>query len=207
MFEPNDATSVSYLFGPRDAPEGYAILRNSGRAVTLPQPLEVLDMAALTPAAAKRLWAFLASHSALHDVVRWFGQPGEPLGALVDGSYLDVTLHQIWMTRVVDLPATLQSRGYPSGLEAQLNLSVEDKLLPANEGHWQLSVGDGRATVTPGGDGNIKLTVRALAPLVTGYWSASQLAELGWLQAASTRDLAVADRLFSGPAPWMPDAF
>ena len=111
------------------------------------------------------------------------------------------------MSRIVDLPAALSLRGYPGEIEADLELAVEDPLLTANHGCWQIRVRDGQATVRSGGTGRIRLSIRALAPLFTGYWRASQLAELGWLSTVHSDDLSLIDRVFSGPAPWMPDAF
>ncbi len=207
LLEPFDASSITYLFGPSDRPEGYLILRRAGRAVTLPQPLDVIDMAASTPLAARAVWAFLAGHSSLNDVVRWFGSPAEPLAAHVDGAFLDVALHQVWMSRIVDLPAALSLRGYPQDMETELELAVEDPLLTANDGCWQIRIRDGQATVRSGGAGRIRLSIRALAPLFTGYWRASQLAELGLLATPHSNDLSLIDRVFAGPAPWMPEAF
>ena len=107
LVAPYDATSVSYLIAVLDAPQGYVVVRRASRGPKLPQPLDVFDMVALTPAAARTIWAFLGGHSALHDVIRWFGAPADPLSALVDGAYLDVASHQLWMTRIVDLPTAL----------------------------------------------------------------------------------------------------
>ena len=108
---------------------------------------------------------------------------------------------------MIDLPTALQTRGYPPAVDARLDLEVEDPLLPANNGRWQLQVSDGRGTLVSGGDGHLKMSVRALSPLVSSHWSATQLAELGWLHCAGSEQLSVADQVFSGPAPWMPDAF
>ena len=48
------------------------------------------------------------------------------------------------MLRIVDVAAALEARGYPAGLEAQLELEVEDELLAWNHGRLRLSVADGR---------------------------------------------------------------
>jgi predicted acetyltransferase len=164
-------------------------------------------MAALTPDAARRLWAFLAGHSALNDAVRWFGPPADLLATWVDGSWLEVTSHLSWLIRLIDLPAALQARGYPSAPDGCIHLEVDDPLLPANRGRWQLDVRDGSGTVVSGGEGHLKLSVRALAPLMSGHWSATQLVELGWLRCSNPTQLLLADQVFSSPPPWMPDLF
>jgi predicted acetyltransferase len=60
--------------------------------------------------------------------------------------------------------------------------------------------------VRPGGDGRLRLDVRALAPLYSGHLSPHALHAVGALE-ADEGSLAVAAALFGGPAPAMPDMF
>jgi len=100
----------------------------------------------------------------------------------------------------------LEARGWPAGLSGALHLEVEDALFPENQGRFVLEVADGAARVRRGGEGRLRLDVRALASLYTGFHSAEALRMVGALEAddASVRS-AVA--LFSGPQPSIRDMF
>jgi predicted acetyltransferase len=107
---------------------------------------------------------------------------------------------------VVDLRKALEKRGYPSGIQTELHLEVQDNLLPENNGKFILSVLNGRGEVTQGGKGELKLDVGGLAPLYTGLFTARQLQLAGQLEATETA-LSTTTQLFAGASPWMPDFF
>ncbi len=111
-----------------------------------------------------------------------------------------------WMTRMVDAPGALEARGYAQGLSATLGFELSDPLLPHNRGRFRLRVERGRAKVEKGGRGDLRLDVRALAALYTGQLSASTLAGAGRIE-GSDGAIALADGIFAGPAPAMPDMF
>ncbi len=110
------------------------------------------------------------------------------------------------MLRVIDVPKALEKRGYPEGVEAQLHLDVRDDLLLENNGQFVLTVSGGRSEVTRGGKGELKLDVRAMAPLYTGLFTPHQLQLTGQIEASNTA-LSVATQLFTGLQPWMCDKF
>ena len=172
----------------------------------LPFDLVVSDHAASTPAAARRLLAFLASHGTLAEEVVWFGGPGEPLLALLDTTRFELKHWDDWMVRVLDVPRALAARGYAAAVSGELHLEVEDELFEENNGRFVLRVTGGSATVEAGGDGRLATSVRALAPLYTGHLTATRLRITGWLR-GDDATCALADALFAGPAPWMPDFF
>jgi predicted acetyltransferase len=100
----------------------------------------------------------------------------------------------------------LSARGYSPAVGAQLHLAVEDDLLPENNGRLVLEVADGQGRAQAGGEGRLRLHVRALAALYTGHLLAHELAALGMLD-GSPADLALASAVFAGPRPWTPDMF
>ena len=154
----------------------------------------------------QRLLAFLASHGTLAHQVVWFGGPGEPLLALLDTTRFELKHWDDWMLRLVDVPQALEARGYAGAVSGEVHLELEDDLFEENGGRFVLRVADGRGTVERGGDGGLVTSVRALAPLYTGHLTATQLRTTGWLQ-GDDASCALADALFAGPAPWMPDFF
>lgn len=191
----------AYIAGSITAPEGHVIFTQSVRPGE-GYDLCVRDLVATTPSAAHRLWALFSDHRSLGRSLRWTGPCTDPMLALALESKVRVVDMEYWMTRLVDVPGALSQRGYPEGVEDTLHLDVTDPLLAANHDRFVLRVGGGRGEVTRGGTGDLAISVRALAPLFTGLYSARQLAGLGWLQGAEGA-LAAAERIFAGPEPWM----
>ncbi|MDF5731553.1 MAG: sterol carrier protein domain-containing protein, partial [Rhizonema sp. PD38] len=60
--------------------------------------------------------------------------------------------------------------------------------------------------VCPGGNGELKLDIRGLAPLYTGLFTPHQLQLMGKLDATPTA-LSVATQIFAGLSPWIADFF
>jgi predicted acetyltransferase len=90
---------------------------------------------------------------------------------------------QTWLLRVVDVAKALEKRGYPSGVQAELHLEVQDDLIAENNGRFILSVSHGQGEVTRGGTGELKLHIRELAPLYTSLFTPYQLQLTGRLEA------------------------
>ena len=161
---------------------------------------------ALTPRAARRLLSFLGDHRSLAREVCWSGSPSDPLLLLFEEQSYGVKLLFHWMLRVLDVPVALESRGYPAGVRGALHLEIEDPLFPSNSGRFLLEVEDGQGRVRAGGEGKLRLDVRALAPLYTGLLSPAALQAVGKLD-ADEGSLGLASALFAGPAPTMTDMF
>ncbi|MBM7114051.1 GNAT family N-acetyltransferase [Archangium primigenium] len=195
-----------YLVEGAGGVEGYVYLARRALPGSYRQELVLTDLVALTPGAGRRLLAFLGEHRALATEVVWRGGPAEPLLLLLDEQAYDSKILDRWMVRVLDARAALQTRGYAEGVSAALHLDVEDALFPENGGRFVLEVTQGRAQVREGGEGDLKLDVRALAPLYTGYLTPDALRLAGALS-ASDDTLRAATTLFSGPFPAMPDIF
>ncbi|MCE9667284.1 GNAT family N-acetyltransferase [Myxococcus stipitatus] len=168
--------------------------------------LALTDVMATTPVAARRLLRFLGDHHSLGTEAVWYGGPDEPLLLLLREQDYSVRLYMHWMARVLDVAAALEARGWPHGGRGVLHLEVEDDLFPENQGRYVLEVADGTARVTRGGEGRLRLHVRQLATLYTGFASAQSLRAMGLVQ-GDDATLEVAQRLFHGPAPSMRDMF
>jgi len=170
------------------------------------QALFLTDVVAHTPAAVRRILRFLGDHRSLAMEASWYGGVDDPLLLLLREQTYSVKLYMHWMLRVLDVASALEARGWPEGLSGALHLEVEDDLLPENGGRYVLDVSDGRATVRRGGDGRMRLHVRALAPLYSGLLQAEALRALGALE-ADDASVRVAGALFAGPPPSMRDMF
>ena len=205
VYVPRDGTATGYLVEGASGVEGYLYVVRKPLAAWK-QELFLSDVVATTRAAAQRILSFLGDHRSLAAEAVWYGGADDPLLLLLREQTWSVKLDIHWMVRVLDVAKALEARGWPAGLSGALHLEVEDALFPENQGRFVLEVADGAARVRRGGEGRLRLDVRALASLYTGFHSAEALRMVGALEAddASVRS-AVA--LFSGPQPSIRDMF
>jgi len=183
--------------------EGYVVFTQTGQ---WGYDLNVRDVVTLTPGAGRRLLTFFADHRSFAKKVKWTGPIGDPLAYHLREQHWNVDGVFAWMVRVIDVERALAERGYPASLEAELHLHVSDDVLPGNDGAFVLNVADGKAEVSRGGRGSLRIDVRGLAPLYTAHQPAEILASAG-LAEGSDSDLALATAVFAGPAPWLADSF
>jgi predicted acetyltransferase len=168
--------------------------------------LVLTDLIARSARGWQRLLTFLADHGSMALEVKWFGGLDDPLVHLFREQAVSTRVLFHWMIRLLDVPAALAGRGFPRGLSAALHLEVEDPLFAENAGRWVVEVKGGEARVERGGEGHLRCDVRALATLYSGHRSASTLATLGVLQ-GTPEALELADALFAGHPPSMPDMY
>lgn len=184
------------------APAGYAVV-DHGRQLG---PLRCSDLRWRTPAAARRLWVALTDQATMADGLVYAGAPQDAFFHVVDDPRPRIEESLDWMLRLVDVDRALSGRGYPARCEERFELHVEDDFLPANAGPRVLTVAGGQGRVEPGGAGGIRVDVRDLACLFTGFRTAHELATVGSLRAAP-EELVRLEAAFAGPRPWMPDRF
>ncbi|MEJ7654791.1 MAG: sterol carrier protein domain-containing protein [Chloroflexia bacterium] len=204
VFHSEDALLSGYLVLRDGAPEGYVFYtqRREGNH----RDLNTRDLVALTPQAARKLLSFLAGHRSTVDRLSWTGSAADPWMVHVGDPNIHTDWFEHWLLRIVDMRTALEARGYPEGVEAELHLDISDDVLPWNNGRFVLAVSGGRGAVREGGEGRLKLDVRGLSQLYTGYLSAQELQMTGYIE-GDGRDLSRADAVFAGPTPWMPDEF
>lgn len=171
-----------------------------------PHQMHVQDIVAVTPAAGRRLLTFLADHRSMCEFAKFTSGPADPLLLLLAEQIAKTTARTAWMLRIVDVVMALELRGYRAGVAAELHLDVRDDVLPENSGKMVLRVADGAGKVETGGRGSFAIDIRGLASLYSGCFSPAQVEGAGYLSAPSD-ERSIAAALFSGPAPWMRDAF
>lgn len=195
-----------YLVERDGMPEGYVVYFQGKEPGGKDRELFARDLVAITPAAGRRLLAFLADHRRVGDTLSWHGTPADSLFLqLPEQDYSVVYLDQ-WLIRIIDVPAALTARGYPAGVTAELHLEVRDELFPENAGRFIFTVANGRAEGHPGGEGRITLDIRGLSAIYTSFLPPAAVQTAGLLDGPD-EDLALLASVFAGPAPWMPDHF
>jgi predicted acetyltransferase len=171
------------------------------------QRISVSDFAYLDLEAYRGLWDFFAAHDLVREV-EWQQVPeDDPIPHLVaePNELQRRTGAAIWM-RVTDAGEALRQRPY--GEDGTLTIRVVDPLCDWNAGVFSIETAGGATEVSrAGGDGDITVPVTALAVLLGGHRSATQLARAG-LVAGEDKALGVADGLFASTfTPWCPDGF
>jgi predicted acetyltransferase len=176
------------------------------RTVSAYSRLEVTDWFAITAAAHRRIWMAVRDQGTVSREIELPTAPADPAYLVLPDPHFEVRLLDNWMVRIVDVAGALQARGYPDHAEATLDLRVDDDVLADNDGTWCLRVENGRGHVDRGGTGALRIDVRALASLFTGFADPWILARSGVLQ-GSPESLRTAAALFAGPLPWMREMF
>jgi len=162
-----------------------------------------------TPETLRALWSVIGSHCSIADDVRGWISPNDPFWWLTRERDATVSRRAMWMLRVVDAAAAIAGRGFPPGISASLPLEIHDKARPANTGHWQLTVADGKGTLTPNGSVSspapLALGPRGLAALYAGIPVAAL--RLSGLASGGTQATdAAMDAVFAA-VPYMLDSF
>lgn len=204
IFDQSEHRVYTYLFGSEDQPEGYLVFNTEREGHRV--DLRIRDGVFLTPGAGLQMWSFIASHRSQIERVKWYGSPLEPWLLMLPEQTAKLFDWERWFLRIVNVKLALEKRRYPANLKAELHLAVQDDLLAENNGNFVVKVANGKAEVTPGGMGELKLDIRGLSPLYTSFLSAEQLKGAGLLD-ATDQALAIATQMFAGPSPWMVDFF
>ncbi|MYD99555.1 MAG: GNAT family N-acetyltransferase [Gammaproteobacteria bacterium] len=214
VLEPDKADGPVWVAACHDSEgsvRGYVVYTLRGQRVdnqARDQEFTIRDLAWLDADAYRSLWSFIASHD-LVGRVRWTSAPlDDPAPELlIEPRMLHPSVQEGTWSRIVDVPTALTSRGYD--VAAELGIEVEDDpLTPWNDGVWHLEASPEGAHAQPSRQTpDIRLNVKALASLWSGFRSASELARWGFVE-GDRQALARADEVFrTRYAPHCPDHF
>jgi predicted acetyltransferase len=200
---PKGSHVVAVHSGP-DGDDGFVVYDTVDRR-TLASPdegavLKVRELLAADPVARAALWRFLLSIDLVSGVRARYRPVDEPLALLLaDHRHAHTTdvEDDLWL-RPVDVAAALAARTYRAA--GPVVLTVADRMLPANTGHYEVSPDGARRTEAAA---DLALDVDTLGMLYLGQWSATALAEAGRITVHDPAALARADELFTTiAAPW-----
>jgi predicted acetyltransferase len=169
--------------------------------------ITVHELVAADARAAVTLWRHLGSHSAQVDTVTVLAMPLDALTLLLPEQVIEVVGANNWMTRIVDAAGAIAARGYPPGARAEVHVQLADRLAPWNDGRFVLRIEDGEGKLSPGGTGDVQVSINAFASLYTGWASARALADAGLIHHAGHRELGMLDAAFAGPRPYLFDNY
>ncbi len=183
---------VRYLHLPKE-PWGYNV--------------QVQELCAEEPEVVLALWRLVGSSSTQAEFVKIVSPPESPLLLLLPDQEMTTPNEIRWMTRIIDAPGAVAARGYASAVRVSVDIELTDAYCDWNGGRWRLTVEDGSGRLEKGGDGDVAMSINALATLYTGYASATTLHQAGLLAAHSSQPLADLTAAFSGPTPWCADFY
>lgn len=215
----NNTLSATDLTGPAHIaiafaggePTGYVVYHvRDGKTGhrTRNQELTVKEIIWSNADAYRSLWSWLARHDLVGRIV-WPRAPvDDPAFELfVEPRLLHPeTRDGIWV-RIVDVAAALSQRGYDAGDALTFEVSKDD-LAPWNAGRFLLECSAEGAEVTPATRApDLRLSIKVLASLYTGFRTARQLANWGLLE-GEDEAIERATRVFATRhAPHCPDPF
>ncbi len=209
IFKPRQGETSGFVVeGGGGQIEGYVFLRQE-RNPDFKHDLHLTDLAASTPAAGRRILDMLSDFRSIGHELVFHGGPVHPLVTLLDEQKFRLTLREYWMLRIVDVAAALTGRGYNPHVNAEFTLEVTDSTLPENAGPWRVSVANGKAGVSRGGEsarGMVKLSERSLAAAYSGFMSPQHLRSIGRME-GDEQGVAAASAVFAAAAPSLQDMF
>lgn len=194
----NPLTSVPSVFVFGEA-EGYAVLDTSHSGL-----IKIRDWAAINGSAARQILKFVGTFSTVFEKTRWHGAPQDALVFAMPDKGWRLVHQEEFLIRVLDPAAALTGRGYRCS-DAELTL-VLDGGEPVPQ---RISIRGGRATCAPAvDDSGLVLSVQAshFASLYSGFRSASFLQRAG-VVSGEAQTIALADKIFAGPSPWVAEHF
>ena len=190
-----------------DLPDGYAAYRQESAPDGWSYRLACTHLLAGSREAGLALLAYFRRFKGVGSELEWHGPPTEPLALLMP----EQSLTPVWvfrnMSRILDVPGALESRGYPD-VSGSATFAVEDDLFPDNRGPFLLEAAGGRVQIsrTPNGTPAKAIPVGSLTSMFTSHVTPAQAARMGLVD-PSHPALELFGRLFAGPAPWTPDFF
>jgi len=188
------STAITLAEGAGGRLVGYAVW-NRGRGYDSSAAIDVEDLVALTPDAARALWRVLGSFGSVTGSVRVRTSGNDVSRLVLPFLDWDVVERHPYMLRVHDVAAALSV--LPLAGEGAVGFRVEGDVLGTMDGGYRLRVADGRTTCERAevADDAAVLTPQGMALLYAGDQSCGNLRLAGHLRDGSPADDAVLDTL------------
>jgi predicted acetyltransferase len=189
-------------------PDGYASYQQERGQQRWTFDVVCRQVVAHTRPAALGLLAHVRGQKSLGRDMVWSGPPGEPLAYLVPEH--SIGIDRIWrfMCRILDVVGAFEARGYPTDVEGEATISVDDPVFADNTGRFRLRASGGRVEVTrdAGASPSAAIGIGALSAMFTGELRPATAVSLGLVD-PDDPSIPLVTRLLAGPPPWTPDFF
>lgn len=134
--------------------------------------LLVEELVAASPQTARALCAVVGSGASISKRVHVRAAPHDPVHFVIPEEAASDVHVERWMLRLLDAPAAVAARGWPSSVDLDIVLRLEDTEVPDNDGLWRLKVSGGSGSLLPSPSADerdvLSLGARAAAALYAG---------------------------------------
>ena len=166
---------------------------------------------AMSAATVRAFWSHVSSHASIAEKVYARVGAADAFWWLTRERDADVTHRSLWMLRVVDAPAAIAARGFPAATSLSVPLDLADGARPENSGRWELTVAEGKGSLSPlasppAAGPPLALGPRGLAALYAGTPVAT-LRRAALASGGSPEGDAALDAAFGGATAYMLDSF
>ena len=166
---------------------------------------------AMSAATVRAFWSHVGSHASIAEKVYARVGAADAFWWLTRERDADVTHRSLWMLRVVDAPAAIAARGFPAATSLSVPLDLADGARPENSGRWELTVAEGKGSLSPltsppAAGPPLALGPRGLAALYAGTPVAT-LRRAALASGGSPEGDAALDAAFGGATAYMLDSF
>ncbi len=191
-------------------PDGFAVYRvkHDWEGAFPGGTLKLRDLVGLNEAAYRALWSYCFGVDLMTKISAWPRGIDEPLvHMLADPRRLQIKINDGMWLRLVDVPAALTGRRYPT--EGRVVFDIHDTFCPWVEGRYSLEAGPrgGECRATDA-EPDLRLGAAELGAAYLGGVRFSTLARAGRVVEERPGALATADALFRwDPQPWCPAVF
>ncbi len=193
--------------GPGSPVEGYAFVGQVRRPENGRHDVVLSDLAFSTQRAGLRLAGFLGDYASMGWNLSFIGGACHPFLTLLSQQWVDVSMRDYWMLRICDVGAAIAARGYASSVRANVVIEVDDELIEANRGRWQIEIDDGQGRAARTNlAAQLRTNIRGLAAIYAGFLTPQQAALVG-LAEGDTDAMATLAPAFTNSGPWMVDHF
>ena len=168
--------------------------------------IQVHRVFALNRRSTMALWWMLGTSSSQAGEIYYPAPPEDPLMLLLPEPRVATRFAGQWMLRVIDPQAAIATRGFKTGVEAEVDFHLDDADLSANAGAWRLSVSGGEGRLERTERARLRLGIGAFSSWYSGWSDAATLERAGLVDDAGTEG-ALLDACFGGRTPWMMDEF
>jgi len=206
--ERGGATAIRHVVARRDDQVvGYLAYRQQKKWEQLPEgTVSVRAMVAADEQVRSALWHFAANVDLFPIVEFWAAPLDDPVAhESSNAAAVRRTVEDGLYVRILDLERALEARTYE--VDDRLVLGVDDAAGFAH-GTFELSVTDGKASVSPSDDSpDLRLDVRELGVLLLGRDAAHMLASVGRIQGEPGAVRRLSNLFRTGRAPSCPEMF
>lgn len=193
--------------GP-DGVEGYAAFTLASRGSWGGFDVECTHLVARTPAAMRALFRYFGRFRGVGRHVDWHGRRNDPYALAFDEEVIEASVSHLAMTRLLDVPAALEARGYTAGVAGEAVIAVDDPVFDDNTGSFRIRASDGTVTVERTDDEpQVRMSIGSLSALFASFYSVRDLRRVSALESGDEAAMSLLEALFAGPPAWLIDHF